>query len=370
MSTWRRFFTGSNNTKSNSIDKSVTPPPISHANSKESLNALTSMGFDYTSSKNALAICDGDVNSASNYLLNQAKNLPNNISNTSNYSYSNNYEETDDTLVQIMNMGLTFDEAFAAMQPSHLSESDIDNTDNNQQILNNIHANTFDKLNNCLITYYKLCNDNSYFSQDKRGKFLAFIETNGLNESDMKHQFEMNANNCIYCEFDQEFPLNPPIYNKQKRLEQIYKILLYSYKYNRPYINSIHMEINVSTLSLQLSNQYNNMDVNELIELLQIICCGTNSITHEIEYTKGIGGIMNPSIQRISHTHKLPLKYSLAQPISIDMLEDNTNEIKMAQMYNLLDLKTALQELNMSMTEYDKIILQINDTKNNSVDMA
>ena len=65
------------------------------------------------------------------------------------------------------------------------------------------------RLNKTLSQYYKQQNDDSYFENDDRGKFLAWFQHNGY-ESDAVDEEILSSNDpydCAFCYFDNNFPV-------------------------------------------------------------------------------------------------------------------------------------------------------------------
>ena len=70
-----------------------------------------------------------------------------------------------------------------------------------------LHGTSHYGMNEIIGKYYEYMQDNTYYKDDKRGKFLAFTESNNINEKEMWSQlFEKEAKDCIYCKFDKNLP--------------------------------------------------------------------------------------------------------------------------------------------------------------------
>ena len=50
------------------------------------------------------------------------------------------------------------------------------------------------------------------------------MNINSFEECDIDEEFK-DTKDCMFIEFDEEFPLNPPITDPDERAEEIYRIL-------------------------------------------------------------------------------------------------------------------------------------------------
>eukprot|EP01084_Bolivina_argentea_P264917 448913_1 len=95
--------------------------------------------------------------------------------------------------------------------------------------------NAFDKLNKALGNYYKSQGDNTYYSEPTpEGKFIAYCEENGFELEDIDDELTNDAADCIYCDFDEDFPFDKTIKptTEDEKLEEIFRIIKDCYEYN------------------------------------------------------------------------------------------------------------------------------------------
>eukprot|EP01084_Bolivina_argentea_P158839 276682_1 len=81
------------------------------------------------------------------------------------------------------------------------------------------------KINKALADYYVKVGNKSYFEGAEEGKFKAFCDDNGFEDKDILQELQQDPDDCVILEFDEEFPLDPPIDDENERNETIFKIL-------------------------------------------------------------------------------------------------------------------------------------------------
>eukprot|EP01084_Bolivina_argentea_P290016 498109_1 len=87
----------------------------------------------------------------------------------------------------------------------------------------------FQKMDKALEAYYK-----SVGKSDYGGKFLAYCIENGFEEDDIDEEFNNEPSECLYVEFDEEFPLKPAINDANARVSEIFRIIKYCYDHGKP----------------------------------------------------------------------------------------------------------------------------------------
>eukprot|EP01084_Bolivina_argentea_P204466 349182_1 len=100
-------------------------------------------------------------------------------------------------------------------------------------------ASTFQKIDDALKRYYESLDKTNYFDVEdgdgETGKFIAFCEDNGLEEDDLEDELVGEAKDCMYLEFDEEFPFQFPDKMKDKsdteKQAEIFKILKHCFKF-------------------------------------------------------------------------------------------------------------------------------------------
>ena len=95
----------------------------------------------------------------------------------------------------------------------------------------------FEMMDNELAKYYKYLNNDEYYDDYHIGKFINYINENEHDEEDIDDQLgdDILPEDCAYCEFDDNIPLNQHQMNQisndeDKKQELIFKILRYIYQ--------------------------------------------------------------------------------------------------------------------------------------------
>eukprot|EP01084_Bolivina_argentea_P290950 499948_1 len=91
----------------------------------------------------------------------------------------------------------------------------------------------FKKLDDALKLYYENVGRTDYVNNDGIGKFLQFATDNGLEEDDIDDELGefVDAADCIYIDFDDDFPFESNFDDENKRKEAMFKILQNCYKF-------------------------------------------------------------------------------------------------------------------------------------------
>eukprot|EP01083_Nonionella_stella_P008156 23541_1 len=112
-----------------------------------------------------------------------------------------------------------------------------------------VTLNAFENLNKTLGEYYQSQGDKTYYNNDDspEGKFLAYCEENGFELDDIDEEFENEPGDCIYCDFDEAFPLDDSIEvrNEEERLSEVFKVIKYCYLNGKApkYMNALKIEL-------------------------------------------------------------------------------------------------------------------------------
>eukprot|EP01083_Nonionella_stella_P058587 153410_1 len=96
----------------------------------------------------------------------------------------------------------------------------------------------FLKIDKALGEYYAAVGSSDYYDADKQGKFFRFCQENGFEEDDIDEEFANSPDDCMYPDFDEEFPLNPPITDDTARQAEIFRIIKYCYDNGKPPTNN------------------------------------------------------------------------------------------------------------------------------------
>eukprot|EP01084_Bolivina_argentea_P251184 421185_1 len=113
------------------------------------------------------------------------------------------------------------------------------------------------KIDKALGEYYKQCNCDDYYNEDMKGKFLDFVDANGIEEKQIDLQFkdEMYKDNP-FIDFDNNFPLISTVDNNKDRNQMIFDVIQYCYKHGIPPPQSTYRQ--------QIDNNANNIHNNNL----------------------------------------------------------------------------------------------------------
>ena len=88
----------------------------------------------------------------------------------------------------------------------------------------------FERVDFALDLYYQQTGRPSYKNEHGKGKFLQFVEENKTDEDGFENLLSTTGENCDFIsKFD------PKLFkNKKNRLQKIYDIILYCYKFGYP----------------------------------------------------------------------------------------------------------------------------------------
>lgn len=88
---------------------------------------------------------------------------------------------------------------------------------------------------NALGVYYDSMGRNDYYDNSGTGLFTKWFEKEEMEIEDMEEELDdENLEDCQYSEFDDNFPLNPPIDDKNVAKVKIIKIIQYCFKNGEP----------------------------------------------------------------------------------------------------------------------------------------
>eukprot|EP01083_Nonionella_stella_P019001 52844_1 len=91
----------------------------------------------------------------------------------------------------------------------------------------------FLKIDKALGDYYAALGRSNYYDANKKGKFVNFCVENGFEEDDIDEEFQNNPSDCMYVEFDEEFPLQPAIDDPDARQCEIVRIIKYCFDHGK-----------------------------------------------------------------------------------------------------------------------------------------
>eukprot|EP01084_Bolivina_argentea_P135574 238875_1 len=110
--------------------------------------------------------------------------------------------------------------------------------------------NPLERINKTLGEYYQSQGVTTFYDDDTPdGKFLAYCVENGFEAEDIDDELANDAADCIYCDFDENFPIDSSvqILDEQQKLEEIFKVIKYCYEYGAhptpTYISPINIEL-------------------------------------------------------------------------------------------------------------------------------
>eukprot|EP01084_Bolivina_argentea_P254320 427531_1 len=92
-------------------------------------------------------------------------------------------------------------------------------------------TNLIDKIDNGLQEHYeRLGRKNNYTVIDEDtylaiSKFRKHVKSNMWDEEAVQSELNMNAADCLLCDFDEEFPLDPEITDEDLKIRKIFEIL-------------------------------------------------------------------------------------------------------------------------------------------------
>ena len=91
-------------------------------------------------------------------------------------------------------------------------------------------------LDDVLAKFYENRGRNDYYNDSNKGKLMQFIENNKLNDDILQAQLGKDSDyiSCSLTNIDNNFPLMKQTEVETNQKEEIFKILQYCYKYNKP----------------------------------------------------------------------------------------------------------------------------------------
>eukprot|EP01084_Bolivina_argentea_P005132 9699_1 len=108
----------------------------------------------------------------------------------------------------------------------------------------------FEKIDKGLKIYYKRLGRNDYKNNEDVGKFLEYCNENGLEEVDIDDELNGDPLDCIYLEFDEDFPFEQE-YDEDTQKQKIFEIIKQCYEHGEPDLFDSQLNI--------IQKQFNDM---------------------------------------------------------------------------------------------------------------
>eukprot|EP01084_Bolivina_argentea_P162845 283353_1 len=116
--------------------------------------------------------------------------------------------------------------------------------------------NEFQKIDSRLKLYYESVGRNDYVDANGIGKFLQFSIDNGFNEEDINDELNVDdPADCMYIEFDDNFPLSQDINGEAEQQNEILKIIKNCYENNVEFIPAASNQLDKIQWELKLNKK-------------------------------------------------------------------------------------------------------------------
>eukprot|EP01084_Bolivina_argentea_P078943 143266_1 len=116
-------------------------------------------------------------------------------------------------------------------------------------------TNKIQQIDTTIAQYYATKGINDYFNSEGHGKFLEFIEDNGIDEEFFNDEINVSPEDSILIDFDEDFPFDKTIKptTEDEKLEEIFRIIKYCYEYNTPpkFFSTLNLELNCNALDIK-----------------------------------------------------------------------------------------------------------------------
>eukprot|EP01084_Bolivina_argentea_P008004 14981_1 len=106
--------------------------------------------------------------------------------------------------------------------------------------------------------YYKSLNRYDYEDTDGVSVFKQFCDVNGFDSDGIADEMDLPPEDCMICEFDDNFPLKQTIEHHTARISAIYKIIKYCYENGKSPTHSIETKCYALNTNNKKIQQYVN----------------------------------------------------------------------------------------------------------------